>query len=67
MTNKNQQDEEEERGKILTMKFFLKRKISLFIEIIRVYDGNATFRSGTPRSISIPKQATYTQILVCTK
>jgi diacylglycerol kinase (ATP) len=45
MTNKNQQDEEEER------------------EIIRVYDGNATFRSGTPRSISVPKQATYTQIL----
>jgi diacylglycerol kinase (ATP) len=32
-------------------------------EIIRVYDGNATFRNGTPRSISVPKQATYTQIL----
>jgi len=26
MTNKNQQDEEEERGKILTMKFSLKTK-----------------------------------------
>ncbi|CAF4610655.1 unnamed protein product [Rotaria magnacalcarata] len=34
-----------------------------FIEIIRVYDGNATFRNCTPRSISVPKQATYTQIL----
>ncbi|CAF3422029.1 unnamed protein product [Rotaria sp. Silwood1] len=32
-------------------------------EIIRVYDGNATFRNGTPRSISISRQATYTQIL----
>ncbi|CAF3955054.1 unnamed protein product [Rotaria magnacalcarata] len=32
-------------------------------EIIRVYDGNATFRNCTPRSISVPKQATYTQIL----
>ncbi|UJR14166.1 hypothetical protein I4U23_001161 [Adineta vaga] len=32
-------------------------------EIIRVYDGNATFRNSTPRSISVPKQATYTQIL----
>ncbi|CAF1274389.1 unnamed protein product [Rotaria sordida] len=32
-------------------------------EIIRVYDGNATFRKGTPRSISVSKQATYTQIL----
>ncbi|CAF1103121.1 unnamed protein product [Adineta steineri] len=32
-------------------------------EIIRVYDGNATYRNSTPRSISVPKQATYTQIL----
>ncbi|CAF3757898.1 unnamed protein product [Rotaria socialis] len=44
-SNKNQQDEEEER------------------EIIKVYDGNATYRNGTPRSISVPKQASYTQIL----
>ncbi len=36
-----------------------------FLELIRVYDGNATFRNSTPRSISVPKQATYTQILVC--
>ncbi|CAF4929352.1 unnamed protein product, partial [Rotaria sp. Silwood1] len=32
-------------------------------EIIKVYDGNATFRNGTPRTISVPKQASYTQIL----
>ncbi|CAF4103107.1 unnamed protein product [Rotaria sp. Silwood2] len=32
-------------------------------EIIRVYDGNATFRNGTPRSISVARQATYAQIL----
>ncbi|CAF1519685.1 unnamed protein product, partial [Adineta ricciae] len=32
-------------------------------EIIRVFDGNATFRNSTPRSISVPRQATYTQIL----
>lgn len=35
----------------------------LFIEIIKVYDGNATFRNGTPRTISVPKQASYNQIL----
>lgn len=43
---------------------FLSKKSFVFIEIIRVYDGNATYRNGTPRSISISKQATYTQILV---
>ncbi|CAF1165004.1 unnamed protein product [Rotaria sordida] len=32
-------------------------------EIIKVYDGNATYRNGNPRSISVPKQASYTQIL----
>ncbi|CAF0745435.1 unnamed protein product [Adineta steineri] len=32
-------------------------------EMIKVYDGNATYRNGTPRSISVPKQASYTQIL----
>jgi hypothetical protein len=47
VTNKGQQDEEEER------------------EIIKVYDGNVTYRNGTPRTISVPKQASYTQILVC--
>jgi hypothetical protein len=63
--NKGQQDEEEERGR----KSSLKKKtdqnnVFLFLEIIRVYDGNATYRNGTPRSISVLKQATYTQILV---
>ncbi|CAF1594624.1 unnamed protein product, partial [Adineta ricciae] len=32
-------------------------------EIIKVYDGNATYRNGTPRSISVPRQASYNQIL----
>jgi len=32
-------------------------------ETIEVYDGNATFRNGTPRCISVPKQASYNQIL----
>lgn len=35
-----------------------------YIEVIQVYDGNATFRKGTPRSMWISKKATYSQILV---
>ena len=64
MNNKAQQDEEEERG---IHSFPMENIILLLspsLEIIRVYDGNATFRNGNPRSISVPKQATYTQILV---
>lgn len=70
MTNKGQQDEEEERG--MSVPFFFLNYHStfyiiyflLFVEIIRVYDGNVTYRNGTPRSIFVSKQATYTQILV---
>ena len=68
MNNKGQQDEEEERGIIPS--YSLEKIIllsSLFLEIIQIYDGNATFRNGTPRSISVSKQATYTQILVRSK
>ena len=64
INSKGQQDEEEERGTDFN------RIKSIFIssmfrlEMIEVYDGNATFRNGTPRCISVPKQASYNQILV---
>lgn len=62
MNNKGQQDEEEERG--IPSSSSWKNHSFSSIEIIRVYDGNATFRNGTPRSISLSKQATYNQVLV---
>lgn len=65
-TSKAQQEEEEERGKLI--KQYERKLTYMFLfnsqEVIRVYDGNATYRNGNPRSISVVKQATYTQILV---
>lgn len=67
INSKGQQDEEEERGKTTTFRlknFLFSQKFSSRSETIEVYDGNATFRNGTPRCISVPKQASYNQILV---
>lgn len=36
----------------------------LYSENIEVYDGDANFRKRTPRSIRVPKHASYAQILV---
>lgn len=65
LSNKGQQDEEEERGTIISSFLPFQSSLNSFVEIIKVYDGNATYRNNTPRSISVPKQASYTQILVC--
>lgn len=70
-TIKSQQDEEEERGLLFSLKSFVVLFFDSFTvfplktETIEVYDGNTTFRSHTPRCISVSKQATYNQILVC--